>query len=609
MDSSNNDLGKKITQPKGALRRMKGFRKDEGGAMIIFGVTMFVMMLWVGGMAIDFMRFEYDRARIAYTTDRASLAAASLNQPLADCEEVARDYFDKAGLDTDRVVVKGSCNELSKTVLVGAETEVKSLFLNLLGINSMTAGASSVAEEHTQDVEISLVLDVSGSMSQLTADGTETKLQALQGAAAEFFDLMLKEENVDRVSINIIPYNMQVNAGEDILDQFNVTDEHDYSHCVDFTEEDFDTVEITSATAQAASLGEIDLSAPLGSGTGGLMANGDELQRTGHFDPYWTTINHPNTTSDDNAPRQWVCPVEDWAAITLMSQNRDELVATVNAFEAGGNTSIDIGVKWGSYFLNPNANQVIQGLPEGSINLTKDGADPVNLDGTPLFEDGIKLEAPRRVPSAFEDRPFDYTRDNTRKILVVMSDGINTTQYTLNEDYASGPSDMYYFQTDNPTSTSSRWMSHYKVRPGGSNDYFMSYGNWNDDYFNGVRHSSNNARLTYPEQWNMMGVKYFAYYYNYVRDWNPAAYWQVIDDVMDTVSASDKEARMKAACTSAKNNSVTVFTIGFEVSDDSAGVLEECATKPINFFRVEGKSIEDAFVSIAKTIQRLQLTN
>ncbi len=558
-----------------AMSRAKGFRRDEGGAMIVFGLTIFVMMLWVGGMAIDFMRFEHDRARVQYTLDRAALAAAALNQPL-DCEDVALDYFNKAGLDTTAINVVGDCNNLSKTVQISARTEVKSMFLNLLGIDEMVASGTSTAEESTQDIEISLVVDVSGSMGQLDNTGSQTKLASLKVAANEFMATLLTADNADRVSINIIPYNMQVNAGEDVLDQLNVTDEHDYSHCVDFAADDFETVEITDDVAGALSLGEISLDAS-------PMGNTNDLQRTGHFDPYYTTIDHPNTSSDDNVSRSFVCPVTDASRITLMSQNLPRLQDRINALTSGGNTSIDLGVKWGSYFLNPKAELVLDGLPSDSDNFTDGGR-----------------------PTVFDNRPFDYDRDNTLKILVVMTDGINTTQYSLDEDYAEGDSTLWW---DPSTSEASTWLSHYKQRPGWNNDYFMSRGDYYEDYFSGTRrHASHDERLTWPEVWAMMGVKYFAYYYNYARDWDADEYYDTRNAVMNYTYAGEKNDRLNDACTAAKDEEVIVYTIGFEVSDESAVVMENCASSASNFFRVEGKEISEAFGEIANAIQRLKLT-
>jgi len=563
------------------MRRAMGFRREEGGAMIIFGLTIFVMMLWVGGMAIDFMRFEYDRARVQYTLDRAALAAASLSQT-EECETVALDYFEKAGINTSSVNVVSDCVEdISKTVQISARTEVKSMFLNLLGIDQMVASGTSTAEESTQDVEISLVLDVSGSMGDPDSTGDQTKLAALQAAAKEFLGILLTEDNVDRVSINIIPYSMQVNVGEDVLDQLNVTDEHDYSHCVDFKDADFRTVEISDDVAGALSLGEISLDAS-------PMGNTNDLQRTGHFDPYFTTIDHPNTDADNGVDRLFVCPTSDASRVTLMSQNAGLLGDRIDDLEAGGNTSIDIGVKWGSYFLNPNSQQVLDDMPSSSVNFTSD-------------------ESTTGIPAAFNGRPFEYDRDNTLKILVVMTDGINTTQYTLDEDYAEGDSTLWWDPTGDDSNNT--WLSHYKRRPGRNNDYFMSRGDYYEDYFSGRRRNRGSAeKLSWPEAWAMMGVKYFAYYYNYARDWDANEYWDTLDDVMNTVSANVKDERLDDACDAAKAEEVIVYTIGFEVSDESAVVMEKCASSASNFFRVEGEELSEAFGEIANAIQRLKLT-
>ncbi len=553
------------------LRRVAGFKREEGGAMIVFGLTIFVMMLWIGGMAVDFMRFEHDRARVQYTLDRAALAAASLNQPL-NCQDVARDYFDKAGLNTSSVTVTGTCSALSKTVRVDADTKVKSLFINLLGIETMTASGSSTAEENIQDVEISMILDVSGSMGWDDATGGQSKLDALKTAANEFIDALLISDNADRVSINIIPYNMQVNAGEDVLDLLNVTNEHNESHCIDFKADDFETVEISKDVEEGVGLGDLSLDGTT------VMGTTDDLQRTGHFDPFYTTIDHPNTSSDDDSERLWNCPIDEASEIMLMSQDATELKAKINSLEAGGNTSIDLGVKWGSFFLNPSAEVLLDNLPSNSSQLT----GPID--------------------TAFQDRPYAYDRENTIKIMVVMTDGQNTTQYMLDEDFATGSSDIWL----DPDST---WLSHYKPRPGWSNDYFMSKGNYHNDYFNGYRYNhGDDDRLSWQELWSMMGVKYYSYYYHYARDWDADEYYDRNDDVMDYVYSGEKDDRLDDACQAAKDQNIVIYTIGFEVSDTSAQVMEDCASTPSDFYRVEGTEISDAFSSIAKTIQRLKLT-
>ena len=74
-----------LDSAKGALvgrmmRRLRRFRRDEDGSMIIFTLFLILMMLMVGGMAVDLMRFETNRSRLQATLDRAVLAAADLDQ-------------------------------------------------------------------------------------------------------------------------------------------------------------------------------------------------------------------------------------------------------------------------------------------------------------------------------------------------------------------------------------------------------------------------------------------------------------------------------------------------------------------------------------------------
>ncbi|MEI6098970.1 MAG: Tad domain-containing protein, partial [Alphaproteobacteria bacterium] len=89
--------------------RLRGFCRDQDGALIIFGLMLFILMLMIGGLAVDLMRHENTRTRLQNTLDRSVLAAASLNQtrPPAD---VVRDYMLKAGLteQLDSVQVTGN---------------------------------------------------------------------------------------------------------------------------------------------------------------------------------------------------------------------------------------------------------------------------------------------------------------------------------------------------------------------------------------------------------------------------------------------------------------------------------------------------------------------
>jgi len=114
------------------------FARDEDGAMVIFGLYIFVLMLLAGGMAIDFMRHEHERSQVQYTLDRSILAAAALQQPLKP-EDVVSDYFEKSGLKDYNLKVTPDSGLNYRTVRATAHTDVDSFFINMLGLPVMHA--------------------------------------------------------------------------------------------------------------------------------------------------------------------------------------------------------------------------------------------------------------------------------------------------------------------------------------------------------------------------------------------------------------------------------------------------------------------------------------
>lgn len=79
--------------------------------------------------------------------------------------------------------------------------------MHMLGVNELHSAQAGRAEERRTNVEISLVLDLSGSMN------SGLKLPRLKSAAAEFIESMLNEDQGDKVSISVVPYNGQVYIG------------------------------------------------------------------------------------------------------------------------------------------------------------------------------------------------------------------------------------------------------------------------------------------------------------------------------------------------------------------------------------------------------------
>ncbi|MCR8723677.1 pilus assembly protein TadG-related protein [Frigidibacter sp. ROC022] len=542
----------------GARRR---FARDEAGSFTILNLFLLMTVMMVAGIAVDAIRFEAKRARLQNTLDRAILAAADMGQTLTPAQ-VVQSYFDKAGLSEYYAEPQSSSGFNSKTVSATATGTLDTFFMSMFGIDTLSPVASGTAEESISDIEISLVLDVSGSMGEPIYEyvtyysrrygsrtyrqntGT-TKLESLQNAAKEFVDTIYASTVDARTSMSIIPYNMQVNAGPDLLAHYTLTNQNTTNYCVDFSTEDFSNTAVSTTST---------------------------LYRSDVFDYYYRTM--PPSMNG-------ICPDTTYSRILVLADDPEVLKDKIDALQSGGNTSIEIGMKWGTALLDPSAQPAVSGM----------------------IADG-------KVSSSFEGRPFSYTNSDTMKVIVVMTDGINTTEYKLNDAYKGQKSGVWRWWDGSDWKysvyypESSSW---------GDSDGLLEY-YWRKDGSGSNRWgllpegAPDATELTYYDLWKIMSVDYHAYYLRYKIRNHSSDYYAWDDEPITYVGGSTKDARLSAMCNAAKEEGIIVFSIGFEVTDDSADILEACASSPSHFYRVNGLEITTAFQSIANAIGKLRLT-
>ncbi|MCT8159154.1 TadE/TadG family type IV pilus assembly protein [Pseudoruegeria sp. SHC-113] len=555
------------------------FRNAEDGTMTVFALFIFIMMILMGGIAVDLMKFESERVTLQNTLDRAVLAAADRDQEL-DPKSVVLDYFDKAGLGDyiSESDISVDQDELVSYRIVSATASraVTTHFMKMSGIYELAAPASGTAEERIRDLEISMVLDVSGSMGQYSADGVTTKLANLKDAAQDFIDQISSSSIDGTVSYSIIPYATQVNAGATLAQHYNLTDEHSYSHCVDFTSDDFLTTTLSTETL---------------------------MQRTGHFDP-WKEWSKPNNT-DSYSGRRLVCQTEDSREIMAFEKNTTTLKNHIEDFFADGNTSIDVGVKWATALLDPDTQGVI----------------------TQMIADGD-------VDASFENRPFEYDYNGGMKVLIVMTDGINTSQYYLRDEFINGYSDVYendhdgYLSVYWPEQDQYWWeiddalhdlpygdgaeietIEYEQVLVCWENKKGKTKCSYQDQETVVLTPVEGEAvRQSYPQLWNDYSLEYVADKI-YEPMTGSSSYADKIDPgARSYVGASTKDDRLDDICTAAKDKNIIIFTIGYEVTDHSKQVMKDCASTYNHFYDVQDLEIKDAFASIATQINNLKLT-
>lgn len=151
------------------------FFHKEDGSLTILSLFFFMVMILLGGLAVDMLVFENNRTALQNLSDRASLAAADLDQTV-DPEDVVQSYFEKQGLDGYLDDVKVVDNASNRSVEITARQDMKTMFMRMVGTTDLSAPAGSMAAESAGNVEVSLVLDNSGSMGTIDGKDGKTRL-------------------------------------------------------------------------------------------------------------------------------------------------------------------------------------------------------------------------------------------------------------------------------------------------------------------------------------------------------------------------------------------------------------------------------------------------
>ncbi len=557
-----------------AQRAARRFRSEDGN-IASFSVILFTLMVMCGGLAVDLMRYEQVRTSLQQTLDRCTLAAAALAQGL-DPEEVCRDYVDKAGLTqylTDVQVTEGLN---FRQVEAFAMAEKPTFFAGLVGIDEFEIPGASSAEQRITDIEIVMVLDVSGSM-------LGTKIANLKTAASEFVDTVLVTDVEDRTSVAIVPYNGQVNLGPLLASKYNVSPQHNIVsdvNCIDLPPSVYNVNTMSRTLA---------------------------MPQTGYVDSFTgTSLSHAwlatDTTANPNGatpiPTNMWCPQRPQNIVRLPSNDIGTLQAQIDALDAVGATSINAGMKWGMSLLNP--------------------------DNRPMFAELVSAGA---IPSYFDNRPFDYVEDGDRtattlKVIVLMTDGSNFEEDRLRTAYRSGLSPIYL------SGTGVYSIRHQTGRPSsaGSDQYFVPsicttsgppttsrLPTGCDPWRSAAINTGGVTQLTWPEVWEKQRMSWVAWQL-YARALGTSnanrttVYNDTIALMRERTPIPTMNDQLQTACDTARDQNVIVFGIAFEAPDAGKTQIRDCSTTPGQYYEAAGTNITNAFRSIAAQISQLRLT-
>ena len=631
----------KLVSPTRAVRRLArrlrgtagDLRRDEDGAVIMMVAFTISSLIIVVGGAVDVYRYEMLRQKAQNTLDRAVLASSALEQKIEDSERVVRSYMQSEGLDLPPNTRFEACPKAGPSVCCPKEAQAQQIrcftdwrdysksfrsmsvtatyempmaFLWLAGQKQWDVPVQSAAIERERNVEVSVVLDLSGSMGQNVSGQSVRRIDALKPATANFVDTLLTPDARDLTSISLVPYAGQVSLGREMFDHLagpGYVRDQDYSSCFHLESSDF-----------GPGVPDFARRDQVKAWTGGAHHNGREY------------VYLPDNRNNPNGPGRWT-------PNTRFHKNQrkgNRWIVNSSPF----NCPSDAYVYWrgnvDQFALRRTRTETLQHdqrfwLRNRRVPELKDGR-MVKLWSSDLFYEVGRCDAtqsrwgPRTCAPTGTGDDTRFVNEAMNQGDVVYVDDAASISYLSNDPdylkrrianmplYGSTGTDValkYASMLVDPA-FQPRWESAMRKkvlpragRPASFDERPAAYDDPNTFKFivvmtDGRIKSQYKARSSNPDVT-----------YGWNRNWNYSMRYN------ERVAGN----RFAQLCEDAEKNGVEIFTIGFDLigededTKDTKKSLEECASTPSHYFDVEGGDLDAAFQAIAAAIQKVRLTS
>lgn len=307
---------------------------EKGGIAIMFGFAT-IAIIGLVALSVDGGRAVAGKNKAAAALDSATLAVtkALIDSNPSDAEllDIANRYFREnteggSGLLVSYDNVQIQVDRVTKTVRITADTHVPTTFGRIFGVDTIDFGTAAVATFNLTDIELGLQLDLTGSMCNPC-----TKIEALKDATKDLVDILLPDgPQLNSVRIGYAPFSAGVDAGPyaDAVSDFRSS-----NGCV---YERLGADRLTDAGPAPGSFVRGNLDLP-------------------------------------PAPPPIACPIG--SPVLPLTDDKDLLKQTVDAYGTGGWTAGHLGTTWAWYLISPRWSAVwpaaSQPVEYGTPNVVK----------------------------------------------------------------------------------------------------------------------------------------------------------------------------------------------------------------------------------------------
>ncbi len=350
---------------------------ESGNAGIVVGMAAIPMVL-IMGSAVDFERASNLHTELQSSVDSAALFAATLQEPDSGVLTTkSKPYFEanfKADGATDLPIYNAVNN--GDSVTVTASVTSKNAFMALAGVPTTTVGARSTVMKSGINLEVSLVLDNTGSMGWTNSKTGNASIDDLKVAATNFVDKVMPAVQGDYYTkIAAIPYNVGVNIGSPAgADTARGPVAAGTSTTPGSQNYKFESKQVptnkkpcsngTGPNGYCYSIAAITNCVTERVGTNAYTDAGPAINPLGRL---YALSTQPNSNG---------CTVVPYRPL---STSKTDLKATINSMVAENNTVGQVGIAWGWYTLAPNFGMFTgESVPTSYANLASAIPPPTN---------------------------------------------------------------------------------------------------------------------------------------------------------------------------------------------------------------------------------------
>lgn len=341
-------------KPTVQTKLARSFGRDTRGNIAPLFSLMAVPMLGMVGAAIDFGQAQSKASVLQQALDAAAVSAIREYRESGNADAAAdrlRKHFEaelsgsglslaeaqedgvQGGQQPNEVVLENaSMNTASGSVSPTASGSVPTSILGLFGINQINIEAETAASMAGKALELTMVLDVTGSMCPY---GNCSKLNDMKAAANDLLDIVMPN-GAQATRVGLVPFAPYINVGTTDTAKRTGRTQYPNHTCV---------LERKSGT-------RVSEAAP-GSGS-----------------EFWIL----NNTSGNCPPSSPIVP---------LTNDRTALDTAITGLSASGGTAGHLGIQWGWFTLSPLWSSI---WPAASIPAPYD--DPRTIKAIVFFTDG-----------------------------------------------------------------------------------------------------------------------------------------------------------------------------------------------------------------------------